>query len=178
MDAVHIHLALNHLAIFGVFIGTIIFLYGLFKKDATIVKISLAMYVLLSVISIPVYLSGEGAEETVEDLISGGHRVIHRHEELAETAIWVMYALGLISILNLYRIRRTKQMNSKMNAANFLLGLVTSVLFIIVGNLGGQIRHTEIRTDRTEASVMDHDEDNDHDDHDDHDEEHEDDDED
>ena len=167
MDAVHIHLALNHLTIFGVFIGTIIFLYGLLKKDATIIKLALAMYVLLSIITIPVYLSGEGAEETVEDLISGGHRVIHRHEELAETAIWVMYALGLVSILNLYRIRRTKQMNPKMNGANFLLGLVTSVLFIIVGNLGGQIRHSEIRSNQTETITgehEDHDGDRDHDD--------------
>lgn len=178
MSAVHFHLALTHLPIYGTLIGTLIFLYGMIKKNSTVTAIAQVIFIAMAVVTIPIFLTGEGAEESVEEMISGGHKVIHDHEEVAETAMWVMYLLGLLSIANLFRTRRTKEMNKTMNAINLLVAAVTCVIFFIVGNLGGQIRHTEIRNGNTTEMTNGHDQDENEDEEDedegeDHDDDHE-----
>ncbi len=167
MDQTQFHLALTHLPIFGLLIGICIYAYGLFRKNTTAVNISLILFTLLALITLPVFLSGEAAEESVEHLVPNADKYIHDHEELAETAVWLMYLLGLMSIFSLIISRRKKQINYPMNWINFAVALVTTVLFFMVGNKGGKIRHTEIRGTQTEQVMQDNNDDNDDEDDDD-----------
>ncbi len=151
MDATHLHLALTHFPIIGTIVGVLILTYGLYSKNDSVIKASLGTFVLMAILTIPVFLTGEPAAETVENLPGVSENIIEEHEELAEKAIWLMGLLGILSIFGLYAIYRKLSFSKIITTAVLIISLATSGLFAYVGNLGGQIRHTEIRTNATNA---------------------------
>jgi uncharacterized membrane protein len=100
----------------------------------------------MAVCAIPVFLTGEPAEEMVEGLPGVSEALIEAHEEAAELAIWVMEALGLLSLLAFFIKFKTESTNKTVMGIAFALSLLTFGLMARTGYLGGQIRHTEIRT--------------------------------
>ena len=145
MDATHIHLLLTHFPIVGTIIGIVILIYGLYSKNESIIKVSLGTFVAMALLTIPVFLTGEDAAETVENIPGVLENTIEAHEELAETAIWLMGLLGVLSIINLYAIFKKFPFTRTITLVTLLVSMATFGLFAQVGNLGGQIRHSEIR---------------------------------
>lgn len=146
MDATHMHLALTHFPIVGTFLGILILAYGQFFKKDDIKKVALVTFVLMSILTIPVFLTGSEAEETVENLAGVSEQLIENHEELAEKAIWLMGLLGILSIFNFIAILKKWSFVKIISLITLVVSLGTFVLFAKVGNEGGKIRHTEIRT--------------------------------
>lgn len=142
MDGTHLHLILNHFPIIGTIVGTGIMAYGYFTQSEATKKAALWTWAVMALIAIPVFLTGEPAEESVEGLAGVSEAIIEQHEEAAELAIWVMEALGLLSLATLFLGRGNKTMIS----IAFALSLVTFGMMAYTGYLGGQIRHTEIRS--------------------------------
>ena len=147
MDATHLHLVLTHFPIVGTIIGIGILAYGQFSKNIDIQKVALATFILMALLTIPVFLTGEEAGETVENIAGVSEQLIENHEELAEKAIWLMGLLGLFSIINLYAIFKKLSFAKTITLITIVISLFTFGVFAQVGNLGGQIRHSEIRTD-------------------------------
>jgi uncharacterized membrane protein len=146
MDSTHLHLLLNHFPIIGTIIGTGIMAYGYFTQSEPTKKAALLTWVAMAVCAIPVFLTGEPAEEMVEGLPGVSEALIEAHEEAAELAIWVMEALGLLSLLAFFIKFKTESTNKTVMGIAFALSLLTFGLMARTGYLGGQIRHTEIRT--------------------------------
>ncbi len=144
MDSTHLHLLLNHFPIIGTLIGTGVMAYGLFAASETTKKAALFTWVAMAALAIPVFLTGEPAEESVEGLAGVSGALIEQHEEAAELALWVMEALGLFSLIAL--LARGLAANKSVMMGIFGLSLVTFGLMARTGYLGGQIRHTEIRS--------------------------------
>jgi uncharacterized membrane protein len=145
MDAAHIHLLLNHFPVVGTLIGGAIFIVGLFRKEALLQLTGLATLFAVSLVGVPVFLTGEGAEEAVEHLPGVTEAVIHEHEEWAEAAIWAIGAMGLLSAASFVAVWRRMKFARYAALAVMLLVLVDFALVAKTANLGGQIRHTEIR---------------------------------
>ena len=99
----------------------------------------------MALLTIPVFLTGEEAEESVEHLAGVSENIIEEHEELAEKAIWLMGLLGVFSLASFYAIVKKLSFSRTVILITLLISLATLGLFAQVGNLGGQIRHTEIR---------------------------------
>ncbi len=146
MDLTHVHLVLTHFPIVGTLIGTGILAYGQFSKNDSAIKIALATFVSMAILTIPVFLTGEPAEETVENIAGISENIIEEHEELAEKAIWLMGLLGVLSLLSFYAIVKKSSFAKTLAFTTLVVSLATFGLFAKVGNLGGQIRHSEIRT--------------------------------
>ena len=83
MNAAHLHLLLNHLPVIGIPIIGVFLLLALAGKQQALVRIALGFTVVLALLTVPVYLSGEPAEEIVEDLPGVPHAVLEEHEEIA-----------------------------------------------------------------------------------------------
>lgn len=83
MTAAHLHLILNHLPIIGIPISFFVLLYGLMTREKKIVSLALVMTALFAICSIPVYLSGEPAEEIVKTLPGMCEELIEAHEDAA-----------------------------------------------------------------------------------------------
>jgi uncharacterized membrane protein len=146
MDATHIHLILTHFPIVGTMIGIGILAYGQFSKNDEIKKVALVIFVLMAILTIPVFLTGEEAEETVEHIAGVSEQLIENHEELAEKAIWLMGLLGILSLINFFAIVKKLSFAKTISLITLIVSLGTFVHFVKVGSTGGEIRHSEIRT--------------------------------
>jgi uncharacterized membrane protein len=146
MDAVHLHLLITHLPIFGALLGALVLAYGIwFKSDHT----RLAAYNVLIISSIGAviaYLTGEGAEETVEDIQGIAKTMIDPHQDFAVYALVGMIALGIASIGGLYFTLKKSSLSHTLATLTLVIAVISFGLVARTGYLGGQIRHTEIGT--------------------------------
>lgn len=145
MDAVHLHLMLTHVPIVGLLIAVPLLAYGLILKKNQVSRAALGLTVLLALVAVPVYLTGEGAEEVAEGLPGVTDAVIEAHEELAGVAIWITGAAGVLALLALVVPVLTRQPARLLSWLALLAALTAFGFMAKTGNLGGQIRHTEIR---------------------------------
>ena len=147
MNAAHIHLILNHFPVIGTIIGIGILAFGLLLKNNTIKKVALILFIVTAILTIPVFLSGEDAEGIVENIEGVSETMMEEHEELAEKSIWLMGFLGIISFFNFYTMIKNISVSftKKITVLTLLVSLVTFGFFVQVANLGGKIRHSEIR---------------------------------
>lgn len=146
-NAAHLHLALNHIAVIGIPFCLFGYLWALRKSSDELRRFFAAALVLISMSSIAAFLSGGEAEELVEHLSGVSEKAIEIHEEAAELAFYLTLlcgALGLVILLALNKFRATLKL---LDPALILLMLVSSGLLARAALLGGEIRHTEIRSD-------------------------------
>jgi len=144
MNNTHIHLLLNHFPVIGTLIGSCLLLWGIIKKNDQIKSISAFLLACMAIIAIPVFLTGEPAEESVEHLGGISEQAIELHEEAAEIAIWLMGITGVVSLITLLmKLKKHRQTNLVFVLA-FILSVVCFASMARTGYLGGQIRHTEI----------------------------------
>ncbi len=144
MNDAHLHMVVNHFPIIGLFFGIGILAYGIIKKQAILVNTAYVMFIVCMIMAKATMMTGEGAEEIVEEL-GISHDLIHEHEEIAETFMKVLYALGILSILGLVANVKKHEKASFFSYVVIILAIGSAVLSKNVGTSGGEIRHTEIR---------------------------------
>ena len=144
MTFAHLHLLLNHVPVIGVVLGAVLFGAALVRRDSTLVKTTLSLFVALAVVSLVVYLTGGQAEELVENLPGVSESIIETHEDAALVASIAMGILGTAS-LGALLVFRKRALPGWLTAASFAGALAVAGLMGWTANLGGQIRHTEIR---------------------------------
>jgi uncharacterized membrane protein len=135
--------------------GVVILGYGLYFNEDKIIKLALVTFIVMALITIPIYLSGEEAEETMEQIVKSSEPYIEEHEEHAEMAIWLMGLLGFYALFNYYMVANKSKLAKTFTFVTLLISITTFGLFAQLGNLGGQIRHTEIRSDNTNLPADD-----------------------
>jgi hypothetical protein len=86
INPAHIHLALNHVPVLGVLFGTILLAMGLWRRNDTIRRTSLVVLLLTGAAAGAVYLTGEPAEELIENAAGVSEKRIERHEDAAAVA--------------------------------------------------------------------------------------------
>ena len=146
MDGTSVHLILNHAPVFFVLSGIPLFLYGYVRKQTLLTYLGLGFFVLAALFALPVYFSGEQAEETVEHLPGVLESLIKDHEEMAERALFFMEALGLSALLGGASLYYQWAMKRFLLPVIMVLSVVAGAFIVQTAHLGGQIRHTEIRS--------------------------------
>ncbi len=154
MTSTHVHLLLNHFPIVGILIGTILLITAYATKNEIIRKVSLATIFGMAILAIPVFFTGEPAEETVEKLPGVLESIIKEHEEAAEIAFWVMMATGAAAFMSYIFLMLQHKIAKTSVALVLLLSITTSVLMVRAGYLGGQIRHTEIQANTVAGQAI------------------------
>lgn len=145
MSPAHVHLALNHIPLLVPLVGLVLLAYGAWKKNSEAVRFGLIAFIIAAVAALPVYFSGEGAEEIVEHLPGVSETLIEEHEEAAAWGLAAIELLGTASLGAFIFMARTKRTPSRAISAILLLSLAAIVIVARVANLGGQIRHEEVR---------------------------------
>lgn len=144
MDQTHIHLLITHLPIFGSLLGTLVLGYGMWKKSDTTQLASYYLLVISALGAVIAYLTGEAAEETVENIQGVSENVIEQHADFASYALVALIMVGVFSLVGIY-FKSTKSTFAKPAATiTLFLALIGFGLVARAGYLGGQIRHTEI----------------------------------
>ena len=144
MNASQIHLALNHLPVFLSLVGLVVLAIAMLKRNDTLTKTAFYLLLFAGVSALPVYFTGEGAEETVEHLPGVSETIIERHETLANVAFGAAGVTAVCALMGLLLYRKPGILRIIRSSALFL-AIVTSGVMAVTAHLGGQIRHTEIR---------------------------------
>lgn len=153
MNDAHLHLVVNHFPIIGTIFGFGILLAGIFLKNKVVKNVAYFLFIVSAVFAALSMYTGEGAEDLVKKMPDVGKKIIHEHEEIAEKLALVLYLLGAISLLGLYTNFKN---HSKAKLVSFLaltIAFVGVVLAKSVGTSGGEVRHTEIRSDYKPANT-------------------------
>jgi len=145
MNPVHVHLLLNHIPVVGLWLGIVLYLIALARKPEWR-SLSLGVFVMMAVLTIPAYLSGEPAEEAIRGLSGVSEATIEEHEEAARPALLAMLALGAVALAGLFRFRHAERWSRGYGWLVLGLALLAGGLIGRTANLGAHIRHPEIRS--------------------------------
>jgi hypothetical protein len=160
MDLTHAHLLLNHVPTIGFGIGLFLFLWALVAKSAELTRASLVLFTGVALLTIPTYWTGNAAAETIcPGMDPGGagttaekcqdatlsKDLIQTHEGAAFLALVTIQITGAISWLGLWQFRRFGRPKSWTVVAVLVLCLLSMAIVARAANIGGEIRHMEIR---------------------------------
>jgi glucan phosphoethanolaminetransferase (alkaline phosphatase superfamily) len=148
MSWVHIHLALSHVPVIGLLIVLLLLVVARRRRSTELMRVSYGLLVVLAAASVVVYLTGEPAEELIENLPGFSEALVERHEEVALIATIGFGVLGLVALVGLIRFRSPRIAPAWYDRGVLLLALLMGGVMAWTANLGGQIRHSEIRADR------------------------------
>jgi hypothetical protein len=143
MNSVQMHLALTHVPVILSLTGLAMLILTLLVKNPTLTKTSYIIIAIAGIAALPVFFSGEGAEEAVEHIPGMSEGIIEKHETVAKLAMISIAAAGVLALGALFSSRWL----SLSRALRFLvlaLAITSGGLMFQTARLGGQIRHTEI----------------------------------
>lgn len=144
MNQTHIHLLITHLPIFGSVLGGLVLAHGLWTNSNQTKIAAYNLFVISAIGAGIAYLTGEAAEETVENIQGVLEATIKQHEEFALFALISLIILGLTSIVGLFITLKNLPLTRTVAFIILFISLISFGLVARTGYLGGQIRHSEI----------------------------------
>jgi len=152
MNSIHLHLLLNHVPVIGAVLGLALLCLAYLRRSDELGKFALGAFAVLGAVSVVVFLTGEPAEQVVEKLPGFSETLTERHEEAALAATIVMGVVGLLSLIGL-AVFRSRALARWVVPTALVLALGATATMGYAANLGGQIRHTEIRAGGVPATA-------------------------
>jgi uncharacterized membrane protein len=146
MNQTHIHLLITHLPIFGSILGGLVLAHGLWTNSNQTKIAAYNLFIISAIGAGIAYLTGEGAEETVENIQGVVEATIKTHEEFALFALISLIILGVTSLIGLLLTLRKSSLTRTLAIIILFISLISFGLIARTGYLGGQIRHTEINS--------------------------------
>lgn len=147
MNPAHWHLVVNHLPILFPVVGVIVMVTGLISKSEAVKRTSYLIFAIGALSAIVAMSTGEEAEDTVERISGISEDYIESHEETAETFALLSYLLGGLSLFGLWASFKEKGFSNLLSMGTLIFAFVVLFFGKETGTTGGEIRHTEIRSD-------------------------------
>ncbi len=144
LDGQELHLIVNHVPVIGALWVLLLGLAAWFKPTPTLTRTALLFTVLLGISVVPAFLTGDGAENVVEHLPGVSETAIGRHEEMADKALWVTVAAGVIALVTLGLRARRPPTRRAILPTLIVLAVAAGVL-AWTAHLGGMIHRPELR---------------------------------
>lgn len=144
MNSAQIHLALNHAPLFLSAVGGVILLLGYIKKNNQFKTLSYFFLVTAALVALPVFFTGEGTEELVENLPGINEGVIEKHENMAKVSMIIIAITGISALLSLLLHRKT-EIIKVLSVGTLLFSLASFGTMAQTAHLGGLIRHAELQ---------------------------------
>ena len=145
LSATHLHLMLNHVPVLGTVFVLVVLLWGLLRRSREITSLGLLFTVILALVTIPVYLTGEPTEHQQRRAPWFDRDRAHEHEEKAERGLIAVLATGAVALGALYLRRGGRPGNGAVTGIATAGVAVSFVLFALAALEGGEIHHEELR---------------------------------
>jgi hypothetical protein len=144
MNTAHIHLMINHLPVVGFLLFVPLLFWSWSHRSHDIRRLVFCSGILLGMLTLPAFLTGEGAEEAIEDQAGFSESRLEPHEEAADLAL--MAALGTAGLsLTFLGLSFWRQLPDRLTFGSLLVAsLLTNTAMGWTAYLGGQIQHSEI----------------------------------
>lgn len=163
LSATHIHLLLNHVPTVGFAIGLGLFVIGLIAKSEHLKVASLVILVGIALITVPVFVTGGAAQQDIcvasnvpdpcpDEAVS--RTMIEMHEGAAFLSMYLIFLAGGFAWLGLWQWRRIQRIPAWNVAAVLIVGVLGFVTVAQAANIGGEIRHPEIRVTQESTEMQ------------------------
>ena len=149
----HIHLLLNHFPTIGFSIAIGLLIGAFVSRSDDLKKASLTVIVAVAILTFPTYLSGNAADAAIRKMPDVSKTLIATHEGAALMSFILMEITGAVAWFALWQMRRTATVSARTLGTVLLLSAITMGLVTRAANIGGEIRHPEIRL-ATESSTL------------------------
>ncbi|HEY6259263.1 MAG TPA: DUF2231 domain-containing protein [Xanthobacteraceae bacterium] len=138
----HLHILVSVFPSVGLIFALGLYVAAIITDNEAMKRTCLAAFVLLALLAIPTYLSGDAASEDLAKNPKFSEDNISSHLGWGVTALAALALTGLTALIALFRRKRVSD-----NALHLVLGLaiITLGLMVVVGELGWEINHTELR---------------------------------
>jgi hypothetical protein len=164
MDSAYLHIVTNHIPIVGVPFALVLLVLGIWRKSDELKSVALLAFTLLGIVTLGVYLLGQGGKDFVEHLAGISEDAIDHHEKMGSISLVTVGVTAVLSLLGLifykgFFFLKRRQSDSLLNGEvpaeakpslpNWLifavlgLAILSSGILGYTGKLGGKIRHTE-----------------------------------
>jgi hypothetical protein len=153
MNAPHLHLILNHVPTIGTAIALGLLLLSLLRRQEALRRVSLEVFYVLALLTLPAYLSGVATGLQLENLPDVSVEAIHKHHDGAVVAFAFMLMTGLASWLGLWQWRRTSRPSGLNTGIVLVLALLTLTTMAGTATMGGEIRHPEMMVEGAEPTA-------------------------
>ena len=154
MTTPHVHLLLNHVPTVGTIIAVAILILSFIRKNEGMRRLSLELFCVIALITLPAYLSGVGTQLAFQELPDVSPELISSHHDAALLASIFMVLTAGASWLTLWQTRQLGRTPRMTMAAVLLLSILTVAMMGRAANLGGEIRHPEILLDPDAAAEL------------------------
>ena len=154
MDTTHLHLLLNHVPTIGFVVALGFYIVSFIGKSDHLKQASLVLMVGIAFLTIPTYVTGNAAWNHIQNLDEMHQTAAETHEGAAFLAMVAIQITGALAFLGLWSLRRTGELSSASTAVIFIFAAVSFVLVAGAANLGGEIRHTEIRPETESVTAI------------------------
>jgi hypothetical protein len=144
VNLAHLHLLLNHVPTVGSVVALGLLLLALVRRDEPLERAGLEVLFVIAVLTLPVYMSGVAAHQTLRDRPELSDDAMRVHQDAALAGFAVTEFAGFVAWIALWQSRRRGRAAPGLVPAVTLLSIVALVLMARAANLGGEIRHPEI----------------------------------
>jgi uncharacterized membrane protein len=145
INVAHVHLLLNHFPTVGTVVGIALLLLAFARRNDHLLHVSFEVFFAIALITLPAYLTGVAAQALIDGRPEVSMAAATAHQDAALLAFVVMELTGLAAWIGLWQFRRAARPRPWVAPATLLLALATIGLMAQAANIGGEIRHAEIR---------------------------------
>jgi hypothetical protein len=146
MNLAHLHLLVNHFPTVGTVVAIGLFIFALLGKSEELQRASLGIFLIIGLLTIPAYVTGNAAEEVLMAAQPDAPAtLVDRHEDAALLAFVFMQITGVFAWFGLWQYRRIRRLTSGNLGTVLVLSLISVGLMSRAANMGGDIVHAELR---------------------------------
>ena len=145
MSLSHLHLVMNHVPTIGAAAALGLLILGYARRNDHLKHAGLEVLFVIALLTLPVYVSGVAALYELRERPDISVDAMRIHQDAALAGFVVAELAGFIAWIALWQWRRRGRAAQGLVAAATVLLIVTLAIMGRAANLGGEIRHEEIR---------------------------------
>jgi len=141
----HIHLLLNHVPTVGAAGALALLLLSFIRRNEHLTHAGLEALYVVALLTLPAYITGVGASRQLRDVPGVSDFAMRMHQDAALWAFGVLQFAAFLAWVALWQMRRRGHPPRALVAAATAVLVVSIAMMAGAANLGGEIRHPEIR---------------------------------
>ena len=145
VNLAHLHLLLNHVPTVGTIVALGLLILALVRRNEHLTHTGLEVLFVIAVLTLPVYMSGAAAHQKLRNQPGLSDTAMRVHQDAALAGFTVTEFAGFVAWIALWQSKRRGRAARGLVPTATLLTIVALVLMARAANLGGDIRHPEIR---------------------------------
>lgn len=148
MNGAHLHLMVNHVSLFCLLIGVGALIASMKRKSVDLRVLAVVLFVIGGIFGWVAMETGEQVEDILKTLGTGAESFVEQHEDAAEWALRSSLLVAALALVMEWAARKKQKWFKPLQWILLVFAIHGCTVFAATAYLGGQIRHTEVRSDK------------------------------